>query len=92
MDNAGKDQQPRHNDTHGNAGKEGQGNSGEASQDEKNRDNDSHAARFVCRLRRNSRNRGCHEASEKRQGARLRGDLMRCKQQFQVAFASVALK
>jgi len=44
MDNSCKQQQPRHNDAHRDAGNEGQGNSGEASQDEKNRNHDSHAA------------------------------------------------
>jgi hypothetical protein len=44
MDNSGKQQQPCHNDAYRDASNEGQGNSGEASQDEKNRDNDSHTA------------------------------------------------
>jgi hypothetical protein len=44
MDNSGKEQQPRHNVAHRNAGNEGQGDRGEASQNKKNRNNDGHAA------------------------------------------------
>jgi hypothetical protein len=77
MDESGKQQQPRHDDAHRNAGDEGQADSGKASQDQKNRYDDGHATGSMDGLR---RKRGCHGCLQQRQGDRLRRRLMRCKQ------------